>query len=118
MAEDLLEFLVVRREFIAVEAAVLHVLGHQLRKPHFNELAGLFSILPMAIADPEIVSERAPVEVGRENEAVLVHFVGVVGDVAHPGCEGVLSYHVSLDEHVGLLLCMSLLESARGRGGS
>ena len=51
----------------------------------------------MAIAHAEIVSKVAPVEVGAQNEAVLVHLVRVVGDEADTCSEGILCDHIPFD---------------------
>lgn len=52
----------------------------------------------MAIANTEIVSKVASVEVWAQNEAVLVHFVRVVRDEADTCSEGILCDHVPFDQ--------------------
>jgi len=76
----------------------------------------------MPIAHAEIMSEVAPVQVGTQNEAVLVHLVGVVGDEPDASCECVLSNHVPLNQlrlHHPLFFfrCNQLLCLALRRGG-
>jgi hypothetical protein len=52
----------------------------------------------MAIAYAEIVSEVASVEVGAQNEAVLVHFIWVVRDEADTCSEGILCDDIPFDQ--------------------
>ena len=53
----------------------------------------------MTITDTKVVSEIAAIQVGTEDEGVLVYFIRVVGNESHSSCECVLCYDVSLNEH-------------------
>jgi hypothetical protein len=50
----------------------------------------------MPITHSEVVSEVAPIEVGIQNETILVDLVRVVGDEAYSSCKGILGNHIPL----------------------
>jgi len=54
----------------------------------------LLAELPVPITDPKVVQCWLIQQVWRQNEAVLVDLVGIVGDVAHPRREGKLRHHI------------------------
>ena len=61
-------------------------------------MRGFLAHLSMAIAHAEIVSEIASVEVGAQNEAVLVHFVRVIRNEANTCSEGILCDDVPFNQ--------------------
>lgn len=77
---------------------VFDVLLEKLRQADLDIVRGFLSVLAMTIAHTEVVAEVAAAEIGTQDEAVLVHFVGVVWYEAYSRREGVLGYHVPLNE--------------------
>lgn len=74
------------------------MLPDELREPKFDEMRGFLPHLSVAVANAEIVSEVAPIQVGAENEAVLVDFVRIVRNEPNSSSEGVLRNHVPLNQ--------------------
>jgi len=83
---------------LAADQGLTHVLCHQLGEAHLDEVGGFLAVLSMAVTDPKVVSEVARIQIRVQNEAVLVYFIRVVGDVAHPGGKGVLRDHIPFNE--------------------
>ena len=52
----------------------------------------------MPITDTEVVPEVASIQVGTQNEAVLIYFVGIIWDEPYPRCESILCDNISLDK--------------------
>ena len=77
---------------------VIDVFANELREAKLDEVGGFLAHLSMAIAHAEIVSEVASVEVGAQNEAVLVYFVRVVRNEADTCSEGILGDDVPFDQ--------------------
>lgn len=76
---------------------VIDVFANELREAKLDKVGGFLPHLSMAIAHTEIVSKVAPVEVGAQNEAVLVHLVRIVGDKADTCSECILCDHIPFD---------------------
>jgi len=83
---------------LAMSNLIIDAFANQLRQSQLDVMGRLFPVLPMAIADTKVMPEIAPVQIGCQNEAVLVNLVWVVWYVPYPCCKRILSYNISLYE--------------------
>jgi len=96
--ENLFVFFITRRLFISSLSAVSNMFTHQLRQSKLYEMGSFLAHLSMAITNSEVMPEITPIQVGTQNERILVLFVRVIRDETHSRRESILGYDVSFDE--------------------